>query len=263
MIFNQAWEMFKRLGPFIIILLVYDSFRSLVPSLNARVHYTLMPNFDKALFGTLPTVTLQKWLWHGHVVWYDYVFYTFYMLHFVLPIGLAVLIYKLRAKDYWRFAWTYIVTSFVAFIVFLLYPTAPPWLASQNGYIPHITRVSTAIYNAMGINNFPSIYNRFAPNPVAAVPSLHAAFSILFVIFVYKLFGKWWAALSLIYPFCIIFGVVYMGEHYVFDVVTGAILAVVSYLIVPYLMRLLTPYVRQFNKAYAKTSFHKKLRAAF
>jgi membrane-associated phospholipid phosphatase len=243
MIFNLAWDMFKRLGPFIIILLVYDSFRSLVPSLNKHVHYTLMPHFDKLLFGTLPTITLQNWLWHGHVTWYDYVFYTFYMLHFVLPIFLAVLIYKVRSSEYWRFALTYITVSFVAFIVFILYPTAPPWLASQNGYIPHITRISSAIYAAMGIHNFPSIYNRFAPNPVAAVPSLHAAFSILFLLFVYKLFGKRWAALSLIYPICIIFGVVYMGEHYVFDVITGIVLAVLSYLIVPVLMRYSTPHI--------------------
>jgi hypothetical protein len=242
MIFNQAWDMFKKFGPFILILLAYDSFRSLVPSLNSRVHYTLMPNFDKFIFGTLPTITLQKWLWHGHVTWYDYLFYGFYMLHFVLPIALAVIIYKLREKDYWRFALTYITASFGAFFVFLLYPTAPPWLASQDGYIPHITRISGNVSAAFGVKNFPSIYNRFAPNPVAAVPSLHAAFSVMFVLFVFKLFGKKWGIISLIYPFLIIFGVVYMGEHYVFDVTTGVILAIMSYLLVPHLMKWAAPY---------------------
>jgi membrane-associated phospholipid phosphatase len=34
-----------------------------------------------------------------------------------------------------------------------------------------------------------------------------------------------------------IFGVVYMGEHYVFDVVTGIILAVIGFLIAPWLLR--------------------------
>lgn len=244
MIFNQALEMVKRLGPFILILLVYDSFRSLVPSLNNRVHYMLMPNFDRWLFGSLPTSQLQQWWWHGHINWYDYVFYVFYMLHFVLSLGLAVLVYKLRPQRYWQFAWTYIVASFTAFIVFLLYPAAPPWLASDKGYIPHITRISSEVYASLGIQNFPSIYNRLAPNPVAAVPSLHTAFAVLFVLFVYKLFGKGWAALSLVYPFCIIVGVVYMGEHYVFDVVTGAALAVAAYVAVPYLMRLTTPYIK-------------------
>jgi membrane-associated phospholipid phosphatase len=236
MMFNEAWEMFKRFAPFIIILLVYDSFRGLVPLLNSHVHYTLMSNFDKFMFGTLPTVTLQKWLWHGYVTWYDFMFYAVYMMHFVLPIVLAIIVWKLRASHYWKFVTAYLFTSFAAFVVFLAYPTAPPWLASQNGYIAPIARVSSAVYSAMGIKNFPSLYNHFAPNPVAAVPSLHAAYATLFVLFVFKLFGKKWGTLSLIYPALMIFGVVYMGEHYVFDVVTGIILAVIGFLIAPWLL---------------------------
>jgi membrane-associated phospholipid phosphatase len=237
MIFNIAWGMFKRLGPLAIILIAYDSFKNLLPSIDKHVHYTLMPNFDTSVFGTLPTITLQKLLWHGHVVWYDYIFYGVYMMHFLLPIFLAIIIYEKRSTQYWRFATTYIVASFTAFIFYFLYPTAPPWLASQDHYIPHITRISNAIYESLGVNNFPAIYNRFAPNPVAAVPSLHAAFSVLFVLFVYKLFGKRWAALSLIYPFIIMVGVIYMGEHYAFDVLTGILLAIISFAFTPYLMK--------------------------
>lgn len=237
MIFNQAWEMFKRFGPFILILLTYDSFRSLIPSLNTHVHYKLMPSFDKAIFGTLPTVTLQKWLWHGYVQWYDYVFYVVYMLHFVMPIGLALIVWKLRESHYWELVTSYLFTSFVAFLVFLLYPTAPPWLASQDGYIPHITRISSAVYYAMGIKNSPSIYNSLSPNPVAAVPSLHAAYSTLFVLFVFKLFGWKWGLVSLIYPILIMFGIVYMGEHYVFDIVCGSSLAIIGFLTAPYLLK--------------------------
>jgi membrane-associated phospholipid phosphatase len=237
MMFSEAWEMFKHFAPFIAILLVYDSFRSLVPSLNSHVHFTLMPNFDKFIFGTLPTVTLQKWLWHGYVTWYDFMFYAVYMMHFVLPIVLAIIILKLRESHYWKFVTAYLFTSFAAFIVYLAYPSAPPWLASQNGYIAPIARISSAVYSAMGIKNFPSLYNHFAPNPVAAVPSLHAAYATLFVLFVFKLFGKKWGTLSLIYPVLMIFGVVYMGEHYVFDVVTGIILAVIGFLIAPWLLR--------------------------
>ena len=237
MMFNEGWEMFKRFAPFILILLVYDSFRGLVPLLNSHVHYTLMSNFDKFIFGTLPTVTLQKWLWHGYVTWYDFMLYIVYMMHFVLPIILAIIVWKLRESHYWKFVTAYLFTSFAAFAVYLAYPTAPPWLASQNGYIAPITRVSSAVYSALGIKNFPSLYNHFAPNPVAAVPSLHAAYAILFVLFVFKLFGRKWGTLSLIYPALMIFGVVYMGEHYVFDVVTGIILAVIGYLIAPWLLK--------------------------
>lgn len=249
MIFGQAWQMLKRIGPFVVILLTYDSFRSLVPSLNAHVHYTLMPHFDTNIFGTLPTITLQHWLWHGHVQWYDFVFYSVYMLHFVVPIALALLIWKLRDELYWTAAATYIFVSFTAFAVFLLYPTAPPWLASQDGYIPHLTRVSSDIYAAMGIHNFPSLYNHLSPNPVAAVPSLHTAYSILFSLFIWKLFGRKWGIASLIYPALMITGVIYMGEHYAFDVATGGLLAVLGFVATPFLLRHATRFGQRAHQA--------------
>ncbi len=229
MIWSQALQMLKRIGPVVAIILVYESLRSVVPQLNMHVHYTMMPHADKFFLTQLPTQYLQGWLWHGHVNWYDFVFYGAYMLHFILPLGLAVLIWKFRESQYWRVAGTYLVVSFAGFLTFLLYPAAPPWLAAQNGYIPHITRVSSEVFAAMGIHDFPSIYNKLAANPVAAVPSLHAAYAMLLVMFVWKYFGKKWGALACVYPFLIWFGTVYMGEHYAVDELLGIVYAVAGY----------------------------------
>lgn len=244
MIFNQAWDMMKKFIPFIAILLVYDSFRGLVPFLNNHVNYHFMAEFDAFLFGgTLPTVTLQQWLIHGPIAWYDYMFYISYMLHFVLPLGLAVLVFKFRAHDYWRYALTFITASFTAFFIYLAFPAAPPWMATLNGTIPPINRISSSVFSSLGITDFPSVYNSIAPNAVAAVPSLHCAYAIIFSMFVFRYFGRKWGMISAIYPSLILFGVVYMGEHYVFDVITGALLAVVAYNVVPYLIRRLQPTV--------------------
>ena len=59
------------------------------------------------------------------------------------------------------------------------------------------------------------------------MPSLHAAVSTLFSIFVFKLYGRRWGLVSLLYPIMIYIGVVYEGEHYVFDVIAGIAYAVV------------------------------------
>lgn len=236
MMFAQAKEMLKHLLPFVALLLVYESFRGLVPHLNANVNYLWMPDVDKLLFGgTLPTVTLQQWWWHGSVVWYDFVFYLAYMLHFILPIGLALVIWKYREKFYWQYITTYLLVSFAGFITFLLFPAAPPWLASDKNLIPHVTHVSTDIFRALGVQDFPSVYNKISPNPVAAVPSLHAAYATLLVIFTYKLFGKRWALLTCIYPLIIFVGTVYSGEHYAIDEIIGLVYAVIGYAVVAWL----------------------------
>jgi membrane-associated phospholipid phosphatase len=237
MSFSQTIEMVKRLLPFIAILLAYESFRGVVTKLNSHVHYSFAPHIDRLLFGNLPTVYLQNLLWHGHTQWYDFVFYFAYMLHFVLPLGLAILVWKTREKEYWRVITTYLVVSFAGFFTFLLFPAAPPWLAAQNNYIQPIARISTDVWFGLGLKNFPSFYNHITPNPVAAIPSLHSAWATLLVIFIYKLYGRRWAALAAIYPLLIFFGTIYEGEHYAIDVIFGIGYAVAGYLLAPWVLK--------------------------
>jgi hypothetical protein len=234
---GQAKEMLKRLGPFVALLLVYESFRAVVPRLNNNVHYTLAPHMDRLLFHGLPTKTLQDWLWRGHTSWYDVVFYIPYLLFFVIPFGLALLVWKNRDRHYWEVVGTYLAVFFAAFATFLIYPAAPPWLAAQNHYIGPISRVSTSVWNSIGIHNFPSVYNHLASNPVAAIPSLHAACATLLTLFIFKLYGRRWGLISAIYPFLIYIGVVYEGEHYAFDIICGILYAVAGFMTVPALMR--------------------------
>ncbi len=235
--FGQAWQLFKRLFPFVAVILVYESFRSVADKLNTHVDYSLAPHFDRLIFGNLPTIYLQDWLWKGHTSWYDYVLYVPYLLHFILPFGLALLVWKTRESHYWRVVSTYLVVAFGAFFTFFLLPAAPPWLASQNHYIPHIERISSDVWAGLGLHDFPSVYNHITPNSVAAVPSLHAAWATLLLIFVYKLYGRRWAVLAAIYPLLIFVGTVYEGEHYVFDIIAGIIYAMAGYLATPYLMK--------------------------
>ncbi|MBI2588606.1 phosphatase PAP2 family protein [Candidatus Saccharibacteria bacterium] len=236
MSFHQAKEMLKRLLPFVAAILVYESFRGIAHILNTHVNYNLAINADKLLFGTLPTVTLQKWLWHGHVQWYDFMFYIPYILFFALTFGLALLVWKTREHYYWRVVSTYTILFFAAFLTFFLLPAAPPWLASQNHYIEPVTRVSSHVWYALGLNDFSLVYNKISPNPVAAIPSLHAASSTLFALFILKIYGRRWAVLAAIYPILIYIGVVYEGEHYVFDVLAGIIYALGAYLVTPFIM---------------------------
>ncbi len=237
MLFGQAKELLKRLLPFVALLIVYESFRGLAHSLNSHVNYSLMAEFDKWLFGTLPTKSLQNLFWHGTVQWYDFLFYIVYMLHFVMPLALAVLVWKKRDSFYWHFVGSYLVLSFMGFLTYLIYPAAPPWMASDMGLIEPITRISSRVWFALGVHDFPSLYNKIAPNPVAAVPSLHAAYATLFAIIIYKLFGKKWGLIATIYPLLMFLGIVYLGEHYVFDVILGIGYAFITFLITERLFR--------------------------
>lgn len=248
MIFKKGVALLKRLSPFVVLLLVYESFRGLVPHLNGNVNILWMPGVDVALFGTLPTITLQNWLWNGQVQWYDFVIYIVYMLHFVLPVGLALLVWRLRPQHYWRVIASFIVLSFAGFLTFLAFPAAPPWMAARDGHIPPITRVSSEVWASLGVKDFPSVYNKISPNPVAAVPSLHAAYATLLAVIVITLFRSKWRYLILVYPVIIYFGTVYQGEHYVVDALAGIVYAGLAYRFTPNLILVTKRLYRSFTR---------------
>lgn len=229
-LYGRGIDYLKRFLPFVALIIVYDSLRSLVPIFVHKVHFHEMIAFDHWLTGTnIPTVLLQQAWYHGSLHWFDYYFYFLYMLHFVAPFAIALLIWRFRPDGYWRFVTALLVLSYAGFITYLLYPAAPPWMASDDGLIPTITKISTAVWFGWGIHDIPNIYAHLNPNPTAAVPSLHSAYPTLDWLFVNRLFPLKISLPFLIYPLSIYIGVVYMGEHYVFDVILGLIFALTAF----------------------------------
>ncbi len=230
-VFGQVRPFLIRFLPLVSLLLLYELFRGVADDWNGTVHFTEMIIADRWMFnGAMPPSVLQSWWWNGQVRWYDFYFYFLYTIHFLMPIILAVLLWKKADRFYWPFVWAIIGLSFAAFVTYILFPAAPPWMAKELGYFSEpMHRISSDIWAAMGIQNFSEVYNRLPANPVAAVPSLHSAYPMLFSLFVIMAFGKkyWWV---FIYPISMWVGVVYLGEHYVIDVVLGAIYAVLAVL---------------------------------
>lgn len=252
-VFGQTRAFLRRFLPFVALLLVYDSFRGIADDLNQHVHFWEMIQFDRAVFGgVLPTTTLQQWWWHGQVQWYDFYFYFLYTIHFAMPVLLGVVIWKKRDELYWPFVVSLLLLSFGAFVTYVVFPAAPPWLASNLGYIEPLHRISSDIWHAMGVTNFSELYAQLSPNAVAAMPSLHSAYPLLFTLFVWRLFGvrkTWWV---LVYPVSIWVGVVYLGEHYVIDALAGALYAIAAYTATFAVMAPLGRYRQRFAKDYRR-----------
>src|SRR5207253_9148070 len=70
---------------------------------------------------------------------------------------------------------------------------------------------------------------RYANN-VAAVPSLHAAFSLLIAMTLWPRTRKWLRPIVALYPLAMAFSLIYAGEHYFSDIVLGWIYAVAAVL---------------------------------
>lgn len=234
---RHARELMIRLGPFVLILLVYESLRGMAPLINGRVEFMWMAEMDEWMFGSLPTATLQELWWHGDVRWLDYLFYAAYLGHFVVPIALALAIWRWRDSEYWRYLSTLVIVSFAGFLTFVAFPAAPPWMASEQGLIQPIDRIGYDLWSSVGVSNFRTLYSEVAPNTVAAVPSLHAAYAIIVALFAFRLFGVLIGLVASIHPALVCVGIVYLGEHYAIDAFIGAAYAVGAYVLAWWLFR--------------------------
>ena len=246
LILGQAKSFVTYFLPFVALILSYEKLRSLATHINKHVHYMEMVHADRWLTGgILPTTWLQQHWYHGHVAWYDFYFYFLYMMHFVVPVVLAVIIWKYRTKEYWFYITALVILSYAGFITYVLFPAAPPWLASELGKIEPIHRISSDVWAAFGVKNFSTYYQQLSPNPVAAMPSLHAAYPFLFTLIARRLWGNRAFLITLLYPISVWIGIVYLGEHYVVDALAGILYAILSYLSAPYVLRFTS---RMFHK---------------
>jgi membrane-associated phospholipid phosphatase len=109
-------------------------------------------------------------------------------------------------------------------VVYMLVPTAPPWWAGENGYTGEpVRRIMVEVGEPMWGPAWPKMYESLGGNPWAAMPSLHFATSALAALLLAEM-GSDAGAAGWGYAATLGFALVYLGEHYVVDLLAGAAL---------------------------------------
>jgi hypothetical protein len=220
-------------APLSVILLAYAAAQWISAPLAADASGTNRLGFglhvagpaeaDRRVFGALPTVWLQERLVDGSPQWYDAAAALVYITHFVsIPLVTGVVWFCLR--DLFR-AWLAAVLAFTALgvAVYVAYPAAPPWLASDRGTIGTVDRLATPGWDYLHLDVVGRLVvaGQEGSNPIAAMPSLHAGSAMLVALFSWPLATALWRAALVGYVLAMALALVYTGEHYVVDVVAG------------------------------------------
>jgi membrane-associated phospholipid phosphatase len=101
-------------------------------------------------------------------------------------------------------------------------PTAPPWWASEQGLTEEeVRRIMVGVGEKTWRSAWPKMYGALGGNPWAAMPSLHFATSTMAAISLAEA-GPVEGAIGWSYALTLGFALVYLGEHYVTDLVAGA-----------------------------------------
>jgi membrane-associated phospholipid phosphatase len=223
--------------PFMGVLLVYDRLRGIADGLLMHPREVPQIKVEAALFGKpIPTVWLQSHLWHGphDLRWWDYACWFVYLTHFVATLLIAAVLWTWAHHHFARFASMVCVLALTGFATYVLYPAVPPWMAARHGAIGEANRTVKIVWPHVPIAHYGDIFETGThyANNVAAMPSLHAGYALLVVLFLWR-FSPWWGRpLLVLYPPAMAFSLVYGGEHYIVDCIAGWAYAAFAYLTV-------------------------------
>lgn len=217
---------------FLGVVVLFDSLRSAAFALITHFELPMYANYaiawERALCGgaIAPLSAQQMRAALGNPLWLDRFFVLLHASHFLVFLLFGFVLWFVRREAFRTYAVAMTTLLFVGLLIQLLVPTLPPWMAATDyGLLPPISRLISSVYNV----HLPSLAAMFDINPIAAMPSLHAAMPALCALVAWHYFG-WRAGLVVgIYALGVWTGVVYLGEHYLVDVVAGLLLALVVY----------------------------------
>jgi len=193
------------------MLIPYSSLRALGDA-HFRPHH--LEGIEQALFGgTTPTYWMQESVYKRDIVALDYAGFIAHVSWFFLPFIWGVVVAVTNRKKLLEFYVWILALSYFSTVIFLIAPTRPPWM--EEG-------VSRVLLDRSFVQ-----YTQLDTNPFAAFPSMHAGLPMVMAFFFafrvpHKRGFAWMLGLHGLY---IALAIVYLGEHWVIDVLGGWLLA--------------------------------------
>jgi membrane-associated phospholipid phosphatase len=195
-----------------------------------RVHIDYPVRIDRVLgLGQVPNVRLQHWFAvPGRIRRRDKVLVWCHWLWFLFPHG-TVAYFLLRKRDRFERAATMTYAVFdLGLVGYWALPTAPPWYASAHGRLGEggevaVRRLMVEHGEAFWKDGWVPLYSVLGGNPLAAMPSLHFATSLMAAHLLSEA-GPVEGVVGWTYALTLGFALVYLGEHYLVDLLAGAAL---------------------------------------
>lgn len=267
---GRALLFVKDWGVFILVLLTWQLASPLATNFAFPEHLTSLISADRFMFfGHIPPLWLQQHLYQpGRLEPWDVLAATMYMLHFLTPLLAAFILWMTNREMFGKFAIAFVVVALAGWATYVLYPAVPPWMAAEKLVSIHGKYYSAADWQqlrTLGIQHpywyvqahghvyLPGVKNIFQTimshwynsyngtiffgglhmsyDKVGAIPSEHAAYPMLFFLFLRRQFGRV-AYIALGYIALLVFSIMYLGQHYFIDAVVGFAYAIAGYVLV-------------------------------
>lgn len=239
--FSEATRKFiTAFSIFIVYWILFDYMKAF-PNYNYNtVHIKSLYDLEKSVFGINIGTSLitpnEYWILHQHS-FLDVMSGLFYLTWIPLPLSLAGYLFYKNRTQFFNFAFTFLLVNMIGFVIYYLYPAAPPWYSQQYGFeFIANTRGNTAGLSRFdaffNVGIFKSIYEK-SSNVFAAMPSLHSSYPLIALYYAVR--SKINVGLATVIGITmpgIWFAAIYTSHHYVLDVIAGICCAITGIIIV-------------------------------
>ncbi len=196
-------------------------------ALTRRVRIDYPVQVDRVLgLGVPPTLRLQRRLsapgetrrFEKLLVWTHWVW-------FAVPHAANAYVLVRERERFGRAATTTYAVFDLGVLVYWLVPTAPPWYAAERGRLGDsrtspVRRMMVEYGEQFWEHRWGPLYSLLGGNPLAAMPSLHFATSVNAAHLLAES-GRVEGAIGWTYALTLGLALVYLGEHYVVDLLAG------------------------------------------
>lgn len=224
---------------FIVYWIVFDYLKAFPNYQLNNVHIQDLYNFEKNLFGIHDgntVLTPNEFLMQNQKPFLDALSGFFYLCWVPVPLLFAIYLFFKNREEFLKFSLTFFWVNILGFIVYYIFPAAPPWYVQLFGNRFHANTPGNAaglqrFDNMFNVEIFQSLYAQ-SSNVFAAMPSLHAAYPVIVLYYgTRNKSGKFNIIFALIMV-GIWFSAVYNNHHYVTDILAGlgcATVAIISF----------------------------------
>jgi hypothetical protein len=218
---------------FLVYWIIFDYMKAF-PNYNYNtVHIAGLYNFEKNLFGIHyqgKLITVNEYWQINHRPLIDVITGLFYLCWIPVPLGFAAYLFFSNKRHFLYFALTFFTVNLLGFVVYYMYPAAPPWYVQYHGFrfianTPGNTGGLARFDSYFHANIFKSIYAK-GSNVFAAMPSLHSSYPVIVVYYGFKNKLGWVNAVFITVMLGIWFTAVYASHHYIVDVLSGIVCAI-------------------------------------
>ncbi len=220
---------------FIVYWVLFDYMKAFPNYKVNTVHIADLYNFEKNWFGFTDhgKVVTANEFWQQHTTAFlDVITGFFYLTWVPVPLLVAGYLFAKRRYEFFHFSFSFLVINLIGFVIYYVYPAAPPWYVQQQSFVFHPNTLS----NAAGLIRFDSFFNvkifeslyAKGSNVFAAMPSLHSAYPCLVLYYGIRNRLGFVNGLFFMLVLGIWFSAIYTSHHYIADIIAGVCCAVVG-----------------------------------